>query len=198
MQAFKYVYNQYRQRIFSYCLYVTGNKSSAEDAFQEVFIRVFERREQLRETYAIKKWLLLVARTVCLNMIRESKYLPDFIYVDDNSVREIDIRIEGFDSEFSEEVFQIAFRNIAPIYREAFILKEIEGFSYAEIAEMTGASESNVKVRVLRAKRMLRKMLAPHFRHREKTSGASNDSSLIESYQDEVEAEQVEKVANIV
>ena len=49
MQAFKYVYNKYRERIFSYCLYVTGNKTQAEDAFQEVFIRVYQKREQLRE-----------------------------------------------------------------------------------------------------------------------------------------------------
>ncbi|MFI5264461.1 MAG: RNA polymerase sigma factor, partial [Candidatus Kapaibacterium sp.] len=44
VDAFKYVYHKYRDRIFSYCLYITSNKSLADDAFQEVFIRIYERR----------------------------------------------------------------------------------------------------------------------------------------------------------
>jgi len=172
LQAFKYVYNKYRERIFSYCLYITGNKLFADDAFQEVFIRIYERREQLREGRALKNWLLLVARSVSLNMVRESKFTPEFIYLDDSSrdhegyTERKELSLEGINQEFPEEIFQFAFRKIAPIYRDAFILREIEGFTCEEVADLTGASVSNVKARTARAKKMLREILAPHFKHR--------------------------------
>ena len=167
LKAFKYVFNKYRERIFSYCLYVTGNKAQAEDAFQEVFIRIYQRREQLREAKALKNWLLLIARSVCLNLSRESVFTPEFIYLDDehegHSERK-ELSLEGIDQELPEQLFQFAFNKIAPIYRDAFLLREIEGFSCEEVAEMTGASVTNVKVRILRAKKMLREILAPHFK----------------------------------
>ena len=169
LSAFKYVYNKYRERIFSYCLYVTGNRAQADDAFQEVFIRVYQRREQLREAKALKNWLLLITRSVCLNLARESVFTPEFIYLDDelqgHSERR-ELSFEGIDQDLPEQLFQFAFNKIAPIYRVAFLLREIEGFSCEEVAEMTGASVSNVKVRILRAKKMLREILAPHFKSR--------------------------------
>ncbi len=173
MPAFKYVYNKYRERIFSYCLYIMGNKAQAEDAFQEVFIRVYQRREQLRESKALKNWLLIIARSVCLNLTRESVFTPEFIYLDDE-LRERQgnhhtLSAERDDLEFPEEIFQRAFNKIAPIYRDAFMLREVEGFSSEEVAELTGTSVVNVKVRVMRAKKMLREILAPHFKHRLET-----------------------------
>jgi RNA polymerase sigma-70 factor (ECF subfamily) len=191
MKAFKYVYHKYRERIFSYCLYTIGNKIQAEDAFQEVFIRVYQKRDQLREARALKNWLLLIARSVCLNSTRESVFTPEFIYFDDHSHLHDDnaeykeFCIDSTGKEFDEEIFQQAFKKIAPIYRDAFLLREIEGFTCQEVADLTGTSESNVKVRILRAKKMLREILAPHFKHRlEKTM----ISSLTQS--EEVEKEQ--------
>lgn len=186
LDAFKYVYHKYRQRIFSYCLYVTGNKTLAEDAFQEVFIRIYERREQLRESRALKNWLMMIARSVCLNQTRESKFTPEFIYLDDEGrvegENQKELRTEGLEHEFPSDIFQMAFKKIAPIYRDAFILREIEGFSPDEVAEMTGASATNVKVRVLRAKKMLRQILAPHFKKRlEKVEAESDDEGEAES-----------------
>jgi RNA polymerase sigma factor (sigma-70 family) len=172
IEAFKYVYNKYRERIFSYCLYVTGNKTQAEDSFQEVFIRIYQRREQLREAKALKNWLLQIARSVCLNLTRESVFTPDFIYLDDDMAvyeRFRDPRELAHDAQnagIAEEIFQVAFNQIAPMYRDAFLLREIEGFSCEEIAELTGTSTANVKVRIMRAKKMLRAILSPHFKHR--------------------------------
>jgi RNA polymerase sigma-70 factor (ECF subfamily) len=152
-----------------------GNKSLAEDAFQEVFIRVYQRRDQLREAKALKSWLLLIARSVCLNMTRESVFTPEFVHLDDEHREPVgyshrrELSVEGIDQEYPEEIFQHAFNKIAPIYRDAFMLREIEGFTCEEVAELTGTTSVNVKVRVLRAKKMLREILAPHFKHRLET-----------------------------
>jgi RNA polymerase sigma-70 factor (ECF subfamily) len=191
LKAFRYVYNKYRERIFSYCLYVTGNKILAEDAFQETMIRIYEKREQLREARALKNWLLLVARTVCINLARESKFTPEFIYLDEDPVAVETPNIGSRnEEEFSDEIFQFAFRKIAPIYRDAFLLREIEGFTYEEAAEMTGATVTNVKVRVARAKKMLRAILSPHFKHR-----LADSENIIEKKEKKEESEKAEEPA---
>ena len=187
MEAFKYVYNKYRERVFSYCLYITGNKAKAEDAFQEVFIRIYQRHDQLREAKALKSWLLLIARSVCLNLARESVFTPEFIYLDDElrerqgNANHKELSAQVSEHEFPEEIFGFAFRKIAPIYRDAFLLREIEGFTYEEVAALTGTTVVNIKVRVMRAKKMLREILAPHFKQRlekiEKQSSSNEQGS---------------------
>lgn len=166
--AFKYIYAKYRQRIFSYCLYITGDKTIAEDAFQEAFTRAYTRRDQLKEPKALKSWLLLITRSVCLNMLRTSKFTPDFVYLDEKDPEEG----EGFTPREltsnpldvgTGDALKAALQRLAPMYREAFLLREFEGYSYEEISEMTGASVMNVKVRITRAKKMLRKFLEPHY-----------------------------------
>jgi RNA polymerase sigma-70 factor, ECF subfamily len=166
--AFKYIYAKYRQRIFSYCLYITGDKTVAEDAFQETFTRAYTRRDQLKEPKALKSWLLLITRSVCLNMLRTSKFTPDFVYLDEKDADEG----EGYTPREltsnpldvgTGDALKSALQRLAPMYREAFLLREFEGYSYEEISEMTGASVMNVKVRITRAKKMLRKFLEPHY-----------------------------------
>lgn len=166
--AFKYIYAKYRQRIFSYCLYITGDKTVAEDAFQEAFTRAYTRRDQLKEPKALKSWLLLITRSVCLNMLRTSKFTPDFVYLDEKDPEEG----EGYTPREltsnpldvgTGDALKAALQRLAPMYREAFLLREFEGYSYEEISEMTGASVMNVKVRITRSKKMLRKYLEPHY-----------------------------------
>jgi RNA polymerase sigma-70 factor, ECF subfamily len=181
--AFKYIYAKYRQRIFSYCLYITGDKTIAEDAFQEAFTRAYTRRDQLKEPKALKSWLLLITRSVCLNMLRTSKFTPDFVYLDEKDPEEgegythRELTTEEFDMGHGDAL-KAALQRLAPMYREAFLLREFEGYSYEEISEMTGASVMNVKVRITRAKKMLRKFLEPHYSGRTKgTARGSNGNA---------------------
>jgi RNA polymerase sigma-70 factor (ECF subfamily) len=173
----------------------------AEDAFQEVFIRVYQRRDQLREARALKNWLLLIARSVCLNLTRESVFTPEFIYLDDDSrvhegyTNHKEFAVETTGKEFEEEIFQQAFNMIAPIYRDAFLLREIEGFTCEEVADLTGTTESNVKVRILRAKKMLREILAPHFKHRLEKIEAASSAEQPEDAEKEEQSAEVKKAS---
>lgn len=180
--AFKYIYSKYRQRVFSYCLYITGDKTLAEDAFQEAFTRAYTRRDQLKEPKALKSWLLLITRSVCLNMLRTSKFTPDFVYLDEKDPDDG----EGFThKELTSnpldlghgDALKAALQRLAPMYREAFLLREFEGYSYEEISEMTGASVMNVKVRITRSKKMLRRFLEPHYPSSAKDKSPGNTSN---------------------
>jgi RNA polymerase sigma-70 factor (ECF subfamily) len=168
MAGFKFVYSRYQQRVMSYCLYYMGEQTAAEDAFQEVFSRAYTRREQLRETKALKSWLLLITRSVCLNLLRTSKFTPKFVSIDEdseneNSFQPKELSVEPNTTLVADDMLKQALAKLAPIYRDAFLLREFEGYEYEEIAQMTETSVMNVKVRITRAKKRLRLLLAPYY-----------------------------------
>jgi len=170
MAGFKYVYTLYRQQVFSYCLYYMGDRMLAEDAFQEVFIRIHTRHDQLRAAGALKSWVLLITRSVCLNLLRSSKFTPEFVSIGSGDEAEnigptVDTPAGPLDHAIADDMLNMAMAKIAPIYREAFLLCEFEGYDYSEIAEITNTTEANVKVRITRAKKQLRVLLAPHYQH---------------------------------
>jgi RNA polymerase sigma-70 factor, ECF subfamily len=179
--GFKYVYTLYRQQVFSYCLYYMGDRMLAEDAFQEVFIRVHTRHGQLREAGALKSWVLLITRSVCLNLLRSSKFTPEFVSIGNADEIEslgesLNLPTIPLDHVIADDMLRIALAKIAPIYREAFLLCEFEGYNYDEIAKMTDTTEMNVKVRITRAKKQLRILLAPHYQFEAKQTNRKRRS----------------------
>ena len=105
--------------------------------------------EQARHVWngAIDKRPALIARcstaedvAAVVNLARESKFTPEFIYLDEDPAL-IEQHISSLlhiDQEFPEEIFQLAFRKIAPIYRDAFLLREIEGFTTEARSKLVG------------------------------------------------------------
>jgi RNA polymerase sigma-70 factor, ECF subfamily len=188
MAGFKYVYSLHRQKVFSYCLYYMGDRMLAEDAFQEVFTRVYTRREQLREAKALKSWVLLITRSVCLNLLRESKFTPEFVSI--GSADEIDAlgemaeaASEPLDQMIADDMLRSALAQIAPIYREAFLLCEFEGHDYAAIAQMTSTTEMNVRVRITRAKKQLRLLLTPHYKNEGSLAGRRRRTRIPKNFE---------------
>jgi len=164
MDGFRQVYAKYRQRVLTYCLYYMGDQALAEDAFQEIFTRAYTRRQQLRETRALTTWLISITRSVCLNMLRTSVYTPNFVSIDQqgqgsrvfSKVSTDPSRLDGIDDELLS-----ALSKLRPIYRDALLLCELEGYSYQEIASISSTTVHNVQVRVTRAKQQLRELLTP-------------------------------------
>jgi RNA polymerase sigma-70 factor, ECF subfamily len=160
-KLFNDLYTQYEKRIFAYCVYVTGDKDQASDIFQEVFIKAYRSLHTIRESSKAANWLFRIARNECLNSLKVSQR---------NERRKVDID-DSYESEklasppveYTDEfeVLKWALTQISEEQREALLLAEFEGFSLKEIADMTGATLSNVKVRIHRAKNKLQKILQP-------------------------------------
>lgn len=167
MAGFKFVYTSFRQQVLSYCVYYMGDREQAEDAFQEVFIRIHSRHGQLREVKALKSWVLLITRSVCLNLLRTSKFTPEFVSIDamegDSFEGAGDNSTHPLEQTIADDLLRTALAKLPPTYRDAFLLCEFEGYDYDEIARLTHTSEANVRVRITRAKKQLRLLLAPHF-----------------------------------
>jgi RNA polymerase sigma-70 factor, ECF subfamily len=157
---FNEVYAQYDRRVFAYCLYVIGDRDKANDVYQEVFIKVYQALHTVREQDRIAHWLFRIARNECLNAMKATQRS------DNRSVRieESDTIPDATASAaYNDEIEYLhwGLSQIGKEYREALVLAEFEGFSLKEIAEMTGTSLSNVKIRVHRAKQKLHALLQP-------------------------------------
>jgi RNA polymerase sigma-70 factor (ECF subfamily) len=160
-RMFDDLYAQYDRRVLAYCTYVTGDRDQANDVFQEVFVKVYMALHTLRDTDKAANWLFRIARNECLNSLKVSRR---------NEKRSVDIdnvlestNLSASNEGYSDDMEHVrkALEKISPEQREALLLAEFEGFSLKEIADMTGTTLSNVKVRIHRAKQKLQTILQP-------------------------------------
>jgi len=162
-QAFKVIYARYSSRVYSYCLYFLGSSQDAKDVFQETFIKLHTSKNPNRQMTNMPGFLLKIARNLCLNYKRDSRSNNQVSYEDYFDV----IAEEKSETKSREELNKIISQcvmKLPEIYREAFILKEYEGFSYIEICEVLEETMENVKIRLFRAKQKLRQMLEPQLK----------------------------------
>lgn len=153
-EAFHILYTEYSQRVYRFCLRMLGNKDRAEDAFQETFIKVFENARSFRgENFGA--WVFTIARHICLNMIRLQKPYQE---INDNTLKLS--YINDGDVGLKDSV-QRAIMQLPISLREALLLREYEEYSYEEIAQILGIGLSLAKIRVHRARLLLKKLLEP-------------------------------------
>lgn len=153
-QAFKVLYEEYGPRVYRYCLRMLGDPTNAEDAFQETFIRIYEKRH-LYNGSNFASWLFTIARNTCYNTLRQRK---DFVEFDEEYHNSHNIPESNYGIKLSLEQ---AIAQLPVVFREVIILREYEDYSYQEIADMLGVELNLVKVRVFRARVALRKLLNP-------------------------------------
>jgi len=156
-KAFAELYARYSPRIFAYCRRILGDYDCAQDAFQETFVKFYKSAQQEREMTNVPAYLLRIARNLCLNMQRRDK--------GHISLEEYHLPSSKDMSLDKQELLGLitkAMETLPLEYKEAFILREYEGLSYQEIAEMTETSLSTVKIRIFRAKQKIRDILSPY------------------------------------
>ncbi|GBD06665.1 ECF RNA polymerase sigma factor SigE [bacterium HR21] len=158
--AFRELYARYAQRVYGYCARILGSRYDAQDVFQETFLRFWQSAQQERTMTNVPAFLLRIARNLCLNFKRDNRpvaELDEEVYASPTPSPVAEVERQEFSALLHRAIAQLPLE-----YREALVLREQLGLSYAEIATLVGASESAVKVRVFRAKEKLRQLLAPY------------------------------------
>ncbi len=153
-EAFHILYAKYSRKVYRFCLRMLDEEAPAQDAFQETFIKVFENRMTFRgENFA--SWLFAIARNTCLNYIRNKKGFEVFDEFEHTSLKssETDIGVKDY--------IRLSIAKLPVPLREVILLREYEECSYQEIAEILGIDVSLAKVRVHRARLILKKLLKP-------------------------------------
>ena len=142
---------QYRDRLFAAAFQVCGNAADAEDAAQEALLRYHLSDKQFENQEHIRAWLLRVAINWAKNISR-SFWRRNTVPLEEY------METLEFDCQESREIFREVM-NLPETYRLVIHLYYYEDYSVAEIGEILGLTQSNVKVRLSRGRQLLRKNL---------------------------------------
>lgn len=168
---------RYEKRVYNFGLKMCRNVTDAEDLVQETFLNVFKYLKNFRYETKFKNWLYRIASSVCIKKRRKSKYAPErelsleeFIPGEDGGRSQTmpewaSVPLENLlDRELSEHI-QDAIRSLPEKYRLVIVLRDLEGFSTQETARILDLSETNVKVRLHRARLYLKERLKDYYEH---------------------------------
>ncbi len=180
--AFDWLVTHYHGPVYNLILSMLGDTSDAADGTQEVFLKAFRGIRCFRQGSSLKTWLYRIALREALNHKRWFKrHLQKNISIDaeaeeGHSPIEIeDLGATPFDQLVAHEIQQAvhqALQEIPEVFRGAVILRDLEGLTYEEIAEVLECSVGTVKSRILRGRRALKELLEPLLGQRETSARA--------------------------
>ena len=153
-RAFERLYRKHAGDVYRYALVVLRNQADAEDVTQTTFLNAYRAFEKGERPQKPQNWLIAIAHNVCRQRFRQAQRRPAEV---------------GFEEELAEAVvdedalsaedIRRALGHLAFNQRSALVMRELEGRSYQEIAEILGVSVSAVETLLFRARRALREQL---------------------------------------
>ncbi|MGH7446623.1 MAG: RNA polymerase sigma factor [Longimicrobiales bacterium] len=129
---------------------------TALDLVQDAFVKAYDRLGECRDRVHFRAWLFRIARNQCLDYLKNIRRQSVPLSAVEDSRRIIDERADTSELDLT---LRTALDRLPTAVREAFMLKHDAGYTYDEVAEMTHASPSAVKMRVHRARETLREFL---------------------------------------
>jgi len=169
--AFDWLVTHYHAPVYNLILSMLGDVADAADSTQEVFLKAFRGIRGFRQGSSLKTWLYRIAIREALNHKRWFKrHVQKNVSIDaepEDGRAHIDVEDLGaspFEQLATVEIqaaVQSALQQVPDVFRGAVILRDIEGLSYEEVAEVLECSVGTVKSRILRGRRALKEILEP-------------------------------------
>ncbi|HUG63919.1 MAG TPA: sigma-70 family RNA polymerase sigma factor [Gaiellaceae bacterium] len=147
------LYRAHFAEVYRYAFAVLGNRADAEDVMQTTFLNAYRALEQGVRPRKPSNWLLTIASNAIKQRFRQEQSRPRQVELDDR-IADTDTGSEDEDSPSVGELLT-ALSKIPPQQRQAIVLREFEGRSYAEIAEILGVTTSALETLLFRARRSL-------------------------------------------
>ena len=169
-EAFEDLVNRYEKKIYRLGLNLTGNPEDAEDILQETFLKAFEHLSDFREDSRFYTWIVRIAINQGLMKLRKRRGSKE-VQIEDGENDDGEIIPRDFadwrpnpEQELQrtelEGILQNAARSLPTTFRTVFFLRDVEGLSTEETAELLNLSEGAVKARLFRARLRLREELS--------------------------------------
>lgn len=174
-ELFKELVKRYEQSLYNFGYRMCGNVQDTEDVVQETFLNVFRYLKNFRYEAKFKNWLYRIATSTCLKKKRKSKYAPEKeLSLDDFIPKDAaDIPADmpswatlPLDKVLNDELsrhIKEAILSLPEKYRLVIVLRDIEGFSTEEAAQILNLTSSNIKVRLHRARLFVKDQLKEYF-----------------------------------
>jgi RNA polymerase sigma-70 factor (ECF subfamily) len=171
-RAFTELVTRYRARLLNFIFRTIGDRERAEDLVQEVFIRVYRHLHRFDQSRKFSTWIYTIASNLAKNELRNRSRNPLVLFQTIRKQWEADHRPLQFEDSSSRpddlyrkrhlrELVEWAVSQLPEHHRVVFVLRELEGKSYEEIAEITGCNLGTVKSRLNRARNNFATIIAP-------------------------------------
>lgn len=171
-RAFEELVVRYQTRLLNFIYRTVGDRERAEDLVQEVFIRVYRHLHRFDRSKKFSTWVYTIASNLAKNELRNRSRNPLVLFqtvkknwqdedrpleFEDSTTRPDDM----FRKRHLRQVVEESVAKLPEHHRDVFILRELEGKSYEEIAEITGCNLGTVKSRLNRARNSFAEIVAP-------------------------------------
>jgi RNA polymerase sigma-70 factor, ECF subfamily len=164
VDAFGELYREHAGRVFALCIRMSGDRIHARELMQDVFVRAWERLGSFRGDASFGSWLHRLAVNVVLTGVRTDRRREARVTLAEDLAaaergREPAVGAGAVDPATGIDL-ERAIAALPPGARSAFVLHDVEGFSHAEIAELTGLAEGTIRAQLHRARKLLMEALA--------------------------------------
>ena len=171
-RAFNILVDRYQARLLNFVYRTTGDRERAEDLVQETFIRVYRHLHRFDQSKKFSTWIYTIASNLAKNELRNRSRNPLILFQaikknwdadqkplewEDNTFRPDDL----FRKRHLRQMVESAVEELPEHHRVVFVLRELEGKTYEEIAEITSCNLGTVKSRLNRARNNVAQIIAP-------------------------------------
>ncbi|UCD64956.1 MAG: RNA polymerase sigma factor [Candidatus Zixiibacteriota bacterium] len=174
-KAFEVLVERFRRKIYSLAYQVLGNHLDADEVVQETFVRVYRKREELKDVKYFSSFIIRVATNYSIDLLRKRKGhsgIPDDTGTLPGSIQlDLSQRVATPSDDFEkkrlmEEVTR-ALEQLPPRQKLTAILHDVEGYSKSEIAEVFDCPEATVRSNLHIARSKIKKILKQRFKAKE-------------------------------
>ena len=158
--AFEQIVKRYRQMVYFAAFKMVGNHDDADDVAQKTFISAYKNLKGFQGKSSLKTWLFRITMNYSKNLIRDRRRHVGEEVFENTATYESDVE-DRLITEQRRQKIDDALESLPPRQREVLRLRAQQGLSYAEIAEVTGASVSAAKVNYHYAVKALQGILSP-------------------------------------
>jgi len=159
---------RHQARVFRFGMKMCREEEDAKDILQETLLAAARNMDGFRSASSVPTWLYAIARSFCIKKRRTGKFAPDRVESlesVDEAATDVTDPARGPEAEVAgrqvQEALGSAIGDLEPMYREVIILRDVEGLSAVEVAEVTGLTVEAVKSRLHRARLAVRERVAP-------------------------------------
>ena len=171
-RAFDELVRRYQDRLVNFVVRMIGDRGRAEDLVQETFVRVYRHLHRFDQSKKFSTWIYTIASNLAKNELRNRSRNPLVLFQTIKKNWDADHRpLEWEDTQYKpddlfrkrhlKEKVDEAVAQLPEHHRIVFVLRELEGKSYEEIADITGVNLGTVKSRLNRARNNFAQIIAP-------------------------------------
>ncbi|MGK9476469.1 sigma-70 family RNA polymerase sigma factor [Melioribacter sp. OK-6-Me] len=166
LEAYQILVKRYKDPLMNFVYRFVGDRDVCSDIVQDTMIKFYLNKDSYREFAKFSTWIYTIAGNLAKNELKRRRRRSILSLTNSDEDKQIQVEDKSFhlpdritDSNIKNDYIQKALMKIKPVYRQMVILRDIQGLSYEEIAEITNVSLGTVKSRINRGRNQLQKLL---------------------------------------